>query len=83
MFDEIGNYHDDGIDNGQKNQQIAVIPFFIRKIKDDHSKKKEQCIYRGKHMESFPEPSLENHNDSPLASATETFDAQEFLTGAG
>lgn len=82
MSDKIGNHHDDGIDDSQENQCIAIISFSIRKIKEDDRKKKEQCIYCGKHLESFPEPSLENHNDSPLASATETFDAQEFLTGA-
>lgn len=83
MFDKIGNHHNNGIDDSQENQCIAVISFFIRKIKKDDRKKKEQCIHRGKHMESFPEPSLENHSDSPLASATETFDPQEFLAGTG
>ncbi len=41
MFIKIRSNHNDGIDNGKKNQNITVIPFSVYKIEENRSEKKQ------------------------------------------
>lgn len=41
MFIKIRGYHNNGIDDGKKNQNITVIPFSIYKIEENRSEKKQ------------------------------------------
>lgn len=75
MFIKIGSYHNDRINDRQKNQNITVTSFFIYKIQSDCCKKQQQSIHRRKHMKSLCKSALKNHNNSSLSSTAKTLNS--------